>query len=168
MVRNQIPRLQISPSTNEASGWRAAVVTLTDWVNGLLGGIIQFLVAEHPRGPTPRGPVAESVTGQASAVIVKWRNESSPATVDYFAIYRADAGTAGAPTTPGFDTAKRVHVLPTGRVPRQVPVESCFTWADCDYSAADAAANLRFRYWVTAIDNEYRESTPIPMGYASI
>jgi hypothetical protein len=162
-----IPQVPFQPKAR-VLGLQEGLQQVTDWASDALSSIVGFLRAEHPRGPTPRGPVAESATFQAVCPVIKWRNEASQATVDFFAIYRADAGTAGAPTTPLFTTSKRVAVVPSGRVPRQVPLDSCFTWADLDFSAAEAVANNRFSYWVTAIDNQYRESTPIPIGIVQV
>lgn len=162
MVRNKIPLQPIGTAPGSGIREGATTAEIASWVEDALEGVIGFLVREHPRGPVPTGPEALTATAKSDAVVLEWRSDVVGSTVDFFAVYRAAAGTSGAPITPDFDDAQRIAVTPSGRVGRQLPFGSVFTYADLDFSSADRTAGQRFKYWVSEIDNEFRESRPVP------
>lgn len=168
MSRNLIPRRGLfSGRTDERQDWWDAVDRLSGSVSAWADAITSFLTQELPRGPVPQGPKKGTLAAKADCVLVTWVGEITGATVDFYSIWRAAAGTGGAPTTPALTSALRVDVKPSGRADR-TPKGSGYQWYDLNFSAADRAAGNRYRYWVASIDNEYRESTPVDFGIVQI
>ena len=159
-ARNIHPRTaQISAGPVTVDGTDGKIEALSDSVRTALDGFGRFIKDEHPRMGYPVGPPSATASTRMNALMVMWNPETdSGALVDFYQIWRASAGTVGSPTTPDFSTAQRVAVVPSGRQGK-LPVNSVFKWFDLDFSSTDHTNQVRFRYWITSIDNEYRESS---------
>lgn len=164
MTRNLIPNPTKLPGLDVQGKIVETYARLITQLTAFMTSVVGFLATEHPRGPAPLGPVAIGATARKFCVAVTWRNEATRSTVDAYAIYRADAGTGGAPTTPTFSSAILVGVVPSGRIPRNRVTDDHYSWLDSDFSAADSTNGRRFAYWVKAIDNEFRQSPPVAIG----
>ena len=145
--------------TGPISDVQTRVDSLADSVRTALDGLGRFIKDEHPRMAYPIGPASATASTRMNALMVSWPPEvNSGALVDFYQVWRASAGTVGSPTTPDFSKAQRVAVVPSGRQ-TNVPANTVFKWFDLDFSSTDHTNQVRFRYWITSIDNEYRESS---------
>lgn len=144
------------------------IEALADSVRTSLDGFGRFIHDEHPRKDYPLGPMGATAATKMNAIMVSWPPETaSGALVDHYAIWRANAGTSGAPTTPNFGSATPVAVVPSGRLIRS-PFAMVLKWFDLDFSTADHTAGQRFRYWVMSIDNEHRTSEARDCGIVAV
>lgn len=163
--RNLLPAVPRLPSGSEIqTNNDRATLNGFDAISNWMDAITRFIRKEHPRGDLPTGPLSVTAAAQADSIRISWRPEKSTATIKYFWVWRASAGTVGTPTTPGINAAVRQACLPATSWKPTTELTAEYSWFDLRWSAADrvAADKSRYSYWVSAVDSEDRESPLIP------
>jgi hypothetical protein len=115
----------------------------------------------NPRLQPPTGPVNVSVAAVGSTNTISFQADPSGPLISCYRVWRAAAGTALSPTTPGPNDSTRIGVLTANNEEDG----GLYHFSDRDFTIPqmDPANPARFSYWVQSVDDRGSVSSFVPV-----
>jgi hypothetical protein len=114
----------------------------------------------------PTGPRSVTATQLGGTIQINFGSDLGASPIEAYVVYRADAGTRSAPTTPVVSAAQIVATVPVQDTTCLIGTgyaSGTYTWIDRNFTITelDPANPARKSYWVASIDNQNRISIAI-------